>query len=107
MTRDAERGPAVGAKETGQQGLTRRETKPATDAVASGPATATPGVPVAPVPSLQVVDLRDCKAAARRLFPPGNPLREAICKEPDFLLLADAAVKLPVYVQWTLSQPAN
>jgi hypothetical protein len=107
MTIDAERGPAVGAKATGQQGHTRHETKPATDTVAQGPAAATPGVLAPQVSPLQVVDLRDCKAAARRLFPPGNPLREAICKEPDFLPLADAAVKLPVYVQWTLSQPAS
>jgi hypothetical protein len=52
----------------------------------------------------KMVDLRHCKEAARRLYPPGNPLREALCKEPDFIPLAEAAVKLPLYVEWTLGQ---
>jgi hypothetical protein len=45
------------------------------------------------------VDLRRCKRALQRLYPPGNPLREAVLAEPDFLTLAEAAVKIPFFLR--------
>ena len=47
-----------------------------------------------------VVDLRSVKAGAQRLFPPGHPLREALCREPDVLPRSQAQVRLEVYLRW-------
>ncbi len=45
------------------------------------------------------VDLRCCKRAIQHLFPPGNPLREAVLAEPDFLTLEEARVKIPFFLR--------
>lgn len=49
------------------------------------------------------IDLRACKAAAARLFPPGTPFREALQQEPDFLPRPEGLVKLETYLRMVLT----
>jgi hypothetical protein len=48
-------------------------------------------------------DLRACKAEARRLLPPGHPLRTLIESEPDDLIGADAPARLTMLLRVVLA----
>ena len=48
-------------------------------------------------------DLRQCKAEARRLLPPGHPLRQLIEAEPDELSGPDAASRLTMLLRVILA----
>ena len=56
--------------------------------------------PDSPQPAPEVVDLREAKAGAQRLFPAGHPLREALCREPDVLPRSEAQARVGVYLRW-------
>lgn len=49
------------------------------------------------------IDLRECKAEARRLLPPGHPVRTLFEAEPDIMELSDAATRLPLLLRVVLA----
>ncbi len=49
------------------------------------------------------VDLRECKAEARRLLPPGHPVRQVIESEPDVLGGPDAGSRLALVLRLVLA----
>ena len=52
---------------------------------------------------LRDVDLRGLKDAARRLFPPGHAVREAMLREPDHLPRSEAEAVLAAYLRLALA----
>lgn len=60
-----------------------------------------------PPASKDVIDLRPLKEGARRLYPPGHSVREALANEPDFILRTDAIAKLPLLLRLTLACKRN
>jgi hypothetical protein len=49
------------------------------------------------------IDLRDCKAEARRLLAPGHPVRTLLEAEPDLIEPADALNRLPLLLRVLLA----
>lgn len=49
------------------------------------------------------IDLRFCKRASRRLFPPGHPVREALAQEPDSVPCEEGLPKLEAYLRMLLA----
>jgi len=52
---------------------------------------------------MHAIDIRMVKETARRLYPPGHPLREAILGEPDSLPGSQALGKLEAYLRMVLA----
>ena len=50
------------------------------------------------------IDFRPLKEGAKRLLRPGDPLREALLREPDTLPREIGLAKLDTYVEWMLSR---
>lgn len=51
----------------------------------------------------KAIDMRTCKNEARRLLPVGNPVREAISQEADFLPRKEGLAKLETYVRFLMA----
>jgi len=49
------------------------------------------------------IDLRECKDAARRLLPPGHPVRTLFEGEPDTMELGEAMTRLPLLLRVILA----
>lgn len=49
------------------------------------------------------IDVRRIKDAARRLYPAGHPVREALLREPDSLPRGEALGKLEAYLRMALA----
>lgn len=50
-------------------------------------------------PNQELVDLRPVKKRALELLHPGDPVREALAKEPDLLPRAEGLLKLATYAR--------
>ena len=50
-----------------------------------------------------MIDLRGCKAEARRLLAPGHPVRVVLEAEPDMLDAEAAAGRLPLLMRMVLA----
>jgi hypothetical protein len=55
----------------------------------------------------ELVDLRLVKKRALETLPPGDPVREAIVKEPDLLPRSEGLVKLATYARVLMSKRAR
>lgn len=55
----------------------------------------------------ELVDLRLVKKRALELLSPGDPVREAIVKEPDLLPRPEGLVKLATYARVLMSKKAR
>ena len=51
----------------------------------------------------KAIDMRACKQEARRLLPAGNPVREALSMEQDFLPRKEGLAKLETYVRFLMA----
>ncbi len=55
-------------------------------------------------PNQELVDLRPVKKRALELLHPGDPVREALTKEPDLLPRAEGLLKLATYARVLLAK---
>ncbi len=49
------------------------------------------------------IDLRECKAEARRLLPLGHPVRTLFEAEPDLIEFGEAMTRLPLLLRIVLA----
>lgn len=55
-------------------------------------------------PNQELVDLRPVKKRALELLQPGDPVREALAKEPDLLPRAEGLLKLATYARVLMAE---
>jgi len=58
-------------------------------------------------PNHELVDLRLVKKCVLEILPPGDPVREALVKEPDLLPRPEGLVKLATYARVLMSKRAR
>lgn len=58
-------------------------------------------------PNHELVDLRLVKKRVLEILPPGDPVREALVKEPDLLPRPEGLVKLATYARVLMSKRAR
>lgn len=58
-------------------------------------------------PDKELVDLRPVKKRALEILPPGDPVREALIKEPDLLPRAEGLFKLATYARVLMAKRAR